>query len=229
MSHLDSAPHVPRLTVPQLPEQVRFWQQVFGRVTQKVKPPQIRKEHYEVPLLLLPKRSTWRTLLELPATTLDGGIIERVCDQASPLPDPWKPLCYLESPTTWYRLKQGVAKTVKELEDAFPEDLFILVQAGDDFHLGKSPIHTCATLRFAEFALDLLSGMAMSMVCLGLKRHSQQHFHLYCPGGEYDQKGGSKWSDTPRIDIEFGRVAFDWNGETRARDGYHNLTAVRFR
>lgn len=221
--------HVPRLSVPQLPEQMRFWQQVFGRINPEMKISQLRREHYGVPLLLLPKRNTWKNLLELPAAAPDGALIERLCDQAAPLPSSWKPLGYLEHPVNWYRLKQGVAKELKELEDAYPKDGFFLVRAGDDFHLGKSPAHTLGTLRFAEFALDLLSGLAMAMVCLGSNLHPQHQFHLYCPGGEYDPKGGNKWADTPRIDIEYGRPAFDWNWETRARDGYHNLTAIRFR
>lgn len=221
--------HVPRLSVPQLPVQMRFWRQIFGKINLEAKPTQLRKEHYGIPLLFLPKRSTWKALLSLPEAAPDGMIIERLCDQTSLLPQAWKPLNYLEHPASWYRLKQGVASALKELEDAYPKDAFFLVQAGDDFHLNKSPAHTLGTLRQAEFALDLLSGLAMAMVCLGLELLPSHQFHLYCPGGEYDPRGGNKWSDTPRIDIEYGRARLDWNWETRGRDGYHNLTAVRFR
>ena len=112
----------------------------------------------------------------------------------------------------------------------YPKEGFFLVQAvTDDFHLNKSPTQTVGTLRFCEFALDLLSGLAMSMACIGPNLQPHHHFHLYCPGGQYDPKGANKWSDTPRIDVEFGRIALDWNWESRARNGYHNLTAVHFR
>lgn len=222
--------HIPRLSVPQLSEQMHLWKQIFGRVNADPKIPQHRKEHAEIPLLLLPKRSLWKALLDLPAAAPDGAIITRLCDATSPLPNTWKPLNYLEEATNWYRLRQGIPDVLKELEEMYPKDGFILVQAvTDDFHLNKSPVHTIGTMRFCEYALDLLSGLAMSMVSIGIHLQHQHHFHLYCPGGQYDPKGANKWSDTPRIDIEYGRVALDWNWESRARDGYRNLTAVRFR